>query len=202
MVLVRDYDPVTGQPTYREQIDRPKAAYTTTQRNALSGVQLWTGRIIYNSTTAGLEFYDGTAWQPLTPVWTDVAAAAITFTQGATVTKTATYAAYEKIGTLVHWQGRLAVTGAGTAATAIKVSVPFAIRTAAAVANRPIGTGVVLDLDAVLFYRCIAVIFDANTLVFFVNGSTVANYAGADTFTAALASGDTVSWDVTYESAA
>lgn len=66
MVLVRDYDPVTGQPTYREQIDRPKAAFTTAQRDALAGANLWRGRIIFNSDTGAVEAYYGatTGWKP------------------------------------------------------------------------------------------------------------------------------------------
>ena len=35
---------------------------TTTQRNALSGSNLNTGQIIYNTTTSKLEFYDGSNW--------------------------------------------------------------------------------------------------------------------------------------------
>lgn len=45
--------------------DRPGiATLTTTQRNALSGAELWAGRHIWNSTTGRLEFYNGTLWLP------------------------------------------------------------------------------------------------------------------------------------------
>lgn len=43
--------------------DRPGVAtLTTTQRNALTGVDLWAGRVIFNTTLKRLEIYTGSAW--------------------------------------------------------------------------------------------------------------------------------------------
>lgn len=45
--------------------DRPGvAAISSAQRNALSGAELWVGRCIYNTTTAQVEIYGGSAWTP------------------------------------------------------------------------------------------------------------------------------------------
>jgi len=42
-----------------------KALLTTTQRDALAGGNLWTGRRIYNTTTSRFEYYNGAAWVPV-----------------------------------------------------------------------------------------------------------------------------------------
>lgn len=45
--------------------DRPGiATVTTTQRNALSGVDLWAGRHVWNTTTGRVEYYTGSTWLP------------------------------------------------------------------------------------------------------------------------------------------
>lgn len=68
--------PAGGQP--RNEIDnyikrlaekadaRPGISpLSTTARDALSGVELWTGRVIYNTTNLREEVYTGSAWAPL-----------------------------------------------------------------------------------------------------------------------------------------
>ncbi len=39
------------------------ATFTTAQRNSLAGADLWAGRIIFNSTTVRIEWYNGVVWQ-------------------------------------------------------------------------------------------------------------------------------------------
>jgi carbon monoxide dehydrogenase subunit G len=39
--------------------------FTTAQRDALAGGDLWNGRVIYNTTTARLEYYNGAQWGPV-----------------------------------------------------------------------------------------------------------------------------------------
>lgn len=43
------------------------ATLTTAERNALAGAQLWTGRVIYNTTASRHEQWDGSAWGVLVP---------------------------------------------------------------------------------------------------------------------------------------
>lgn len=130
------------------------------------------------------------AWTSYTP----------TLTQSATVTKTVSRAKYAKFGRTVVCQGLLTVTGSGTSSNAIVVGLP--VTSVAVVGNAPpLGTAVVFDTSAGLYYRCIAAHVTTTTMSFLVNGSTSANYAGASDFTAGLASGDAVSWQITYESA-
>ncbi len=46
------------------------ASFTTAQRDALTGGELWAGRFIYNSTTLRLEWYTGTTWQEVNKIET------------------------------------------------------------------------------------------------------------------------------------
>ena len=39
--------------------------YTTTERDALAGNDIWVGRVIFNTTAAEFQGWDGTAWGPL-----------------------------------------------------------------------------------------------------------------------------------------
>lgn len=73
-----------------------------------------------------------TAWTSYTP----------TLTQSATVTKTVTYAKYQRIGRTIHVAVSLAITGAGTTGNAILAGLPV---TAAALAGV---TGVFRYFDA------------------------------------------------------
>ena len=41
-------------------------SYTTTQRDALAGEELYAGEVIFNSTTSKLNFYTGSDWQAVT----------------------------------------------------------------------------------------------------------------------------------------
>ncbi|MCA1781988.1 MAG: hypothetical protein ABR616_05760 [Dermatophilaceae bacterium] len=41
------------------------ASLTTTQRDALTGADLWVGRTIYSTTNGRLEFYNGSVWGPV-----------------------------------------------------------------------------------------------------------------------------------------
>lgn len=42
------------------------AKLTTTQRNALTGDDLYAGLVIFNTTTSKLNFYTGAAWEAVT----------------------------------------------------------------------------------------------------------------------------------------
>lgn len=42
-------------------------AFTTTARDSLAAAQKWAGRVIWNTTSARLEGWNGTTWEPVTP---------------------------------------------------------------------------------------------------------------------------------------
>lgn len=133
---------------------------------------------------------DSTAWTTYTPQ----------IDQGATtnIAKTVTYARYRKVGRLVIVQVDLSITGTGTAASNITVTLPFnAVRTTGAPV---IGTAFVFDASANATYKALAQVNAAGTVRFAPAATTTAGALGADTFTAALANGDFISFQVTYES--
>lgn len=123
-----------------------------------------------------------------------------TLTQSATVTKTDTYAKYQRIGRLIHAQVNLSVTGSGTAANDVVVGLPVA----AATTSLMIGTGLIYDSSANLVYPAIAEINAAALTIKMrstVVGGTNPTFLGSTSFTAGLASGDLVRYEVTYEAA-
>lgn len=130
------------------------------------------------------------AWTAYTP----------TLTQSATVTKTVTYAKYQRVGRLIVVQGNLAVTGAGTAANAVTVGLPV---TAAVGGFMVVGSGYIQDASAgAVNYSGIAVLASTTTMVFAnAQGAATNGLLGVGGFAAALAAGDVVTYAATYESA-
>lgn len=115
--------------------------------------------------------------------------------QGGNVSKTVTYARYIKLGLLVVAEIYLQVTGSGSSSTAIEVGLPVT----AAQSIVSTGTFRVYDASAPTNRTGIAVL--ANTGEVSGLMDNVTNYMGAAGFTAALASGDSVIVNVTYEAA-
>jgi hypothetical protein len=129
------------------------------------------------------------AWSSYTP----------TLTQSGAVTKTVTYAKYIQIGKTVIVQVFLDVTGTGTGANVVLVGLPV---TAAQNGVKPqeVGTGTVYDLSAVLAYKGQAILQSSTTVQFRASG-TSSGVLGSTDFTAALASGDQISFTAMYEAA-
>lgn len=130
-----------------------------------------------------------TAWTAYTP----------TLTQSATVTKTVSVARYTRIGNLVTVGISLTVTGAGTASNGVVVGLPLT-----ALAGTCFGAGYIFDTSASLFYAGIAYPTSTTTFGLLIgSGTGVGNVAGAPSggFTAALAAGDLISFNLSYEAA-
>ncbi len=128
------------------------------------------------------------AWTAYTP----------TLTQSATVTKTVSYAKYQRTGRMITVQCDLSVTGAGTAANAVRIGLPFA---AAYASNIVCGSGNIFDASAVTDFAGIARIATTTTVELTPCSTDGAGNLGARVFTAALASPDSVQLFVTYEAA-
>jgi hypothetical protein len=153
-----------------------------------------TSAVAHNSGVAwqhGPTAFDlGTDWTSYTP----------TLTQSATVTKTMTYAKYVKVGRMVTVQGVLAVTGTGTASQPIIIGLP--VTSASSLTSQTIGTGYVLDVSAGAQYLAHAIFATATSIYLLPSTGTAGSALGSSVMTAALASGDTVAINVTYESLA
>lgn len=155
------------------------------------------GVLIYETDTDRFYVYNGGwvqfggsgAWQSWTP----------TITQSGTVTYSATYARYQRTGRVIHAEALLAVTGTGTSSNNVTVSLPV---TPATLGNMVAGSGVIYDTSAGFNFPGIAVLTGTSSVGFIPSSSSASSaFLGAGVFTAALGSGDVVSFSVTYEAA-
>lgn len=119
-----------------------------------------------------------------------------TLTQSATPTKTVVYARYIKLGRLVIAQVYLNVTSSGTGANNVIVGLPVT----AAQASLPAGSLYIYDASVGVNYIATATLASTTT-IFGVRGDGSAGVLGSSGFTAALANGDSVLYNVQYESA-
>ena len=155
------------------------------------------GQKIYETDTDYYMGYSGSAWEYGTKLgawdsWTP------TLTQNnVAVTKTTTYARYRRVGRGVDYQVSLACTGAGTAAQAIRVGLPPPL--AVVTGNIVNGVGYVFDASANLAYRCFVLPLSTTQAFLYPTDGTVSDVLGVTGFTAALASGDVISYSGTYE---
>ena len=156
------------------------------------------GQLIFETDTNSFVARDTSdAWQTAVPLgaWT---AYTPTLTQSVTVTKTVTYAKYQRVGRMINVQALLACTGAGTAGNAVVFGLPVAAANATSLT--PCGTFYLRDDSAGTSYHGAAVFAGVTTSV---NGVANAqtNYLGVASFAAALANLDVVGVALTYEAA-
>lgn len=116
-----------------------------------------------------------------------------TLTQSVTVTKTVTYAKYQRVGRTIFASYDLAITGAGTTANAILLGLPVAAATTGCATGsfRYFDTGNTIYAGSVVSNT-------TTTLQFFVSGN--GNPMGVNP-TFAAANGDSMQVHVTYEAA-
>lgn len=126
------------------------------------------------------------AWTAYTP----------TLTQGVAVSKTSN-AQYFKVGRFVVAQIALAVTSTGTALNQVTVGLPVPAVGAGLVA----GIGGILDTSAGQIWKGMVYQESATTFGLLTLHATTGGRLGADGFTAALASGDTVWAEFKYQAA-
>lgn len=117
-------------------------------------------------------------------------------TQTGTVTYTATYARYLKMGRTITVQLQLSITGSGTGASGVLVTLPpFTPVTN----NQLAGVGEIIDSSAGTAFRGLAKVLTSGSVFFVPTETTVNNTLGNTSFTAGLASGDLISCAITYE---
>lgn len=124
------------------------------------------------------------AWTAFTP----------TLSQAVTLTKTATYARYTRIGRQIHAQCLLSITSAGTAGNPVLVGLPVP---AAVLHNGPAGAFLYQDTGVALYSGVAALTAGSNIAG---QAHALGAYIGqAPSF--AAANTDLVGYDVTYEAA-
>lgn len=131
---------------------------------------------------------EGGAWTTWSP----------TVTQSGTVTHTATRAKYARYGRTIHFSALLAITGTGTGANDIVISLPVT----AAASGFTIGVGEVYDASANTIYH--GSLYAHSTTAAKIRGTSPAGspfYLGSLSMTAGLANTDSISVVGTYEAA-
>lgn len=124
-----------------------------------------------------------------------------TLVQSTAVTKTVNFSIYTVIGDLVWANGRIDVTGTGSANTAIIIGLPVNIKSGNDTA--PIGVAQFYDASANAFYKATALANTASDFAFYYYGDTATNSgngSGTET-TVALANGDRLYWNLWYRRA-
>lgn len=145
--------------------------------------------------------YSGSAWSTIGPVHGALATWTPSVTQSGSVAVTVTLATYMRIGRLVFVSVYLSVTGTGTGANTVTIgNLPFTGRPAQA----SIGTGRIEDSSASLVYHGVLTMNSTTTFALFnTSGAFAPNaFLGGSGFTAALASGDVITFSGWYEAAA
>jgi hypothetical protein len=156
------------------------------------------GQLIAVTDTNAVRVYTGSAFSALVvPAYGALTSYTPTLTQSGAVTCTVTAATYIRVGRTIIGTVKLDVTGTGTAANTVTVSLPVTART---ISSEAIGSFAIRDSSASLWYAGTAVGFSTTSVAGVVNG--VANPLGSSSFTAALASGDIVTVQFQYEAAA
>jgi hypothetical protein len=149
----------------------------------------WTGATLTESDINTYLMGEGGAWTTWTPA----------ITQSGSVTATVTHAVYGRWGRLIVASCSLSVTGAGTGANAVTVSLPVT----AARSGTTIGVGSVFDTSASTTYTANVITPSTTTVQFYAQGTSVSTSPtlGSFSFTAALAAGDVITFQVMYEAA-
>lgn len=139
-------------------------------------------------TAANLNTYcagEGGAWTTWTPA----------VVQSGSVTVTNRRSTYARYGRTIHFSLDLAVTGSGTGANAITVSLPVT----AAATRTIVGPAALYDSSAVTFYSGIA--YADTTSVMKIYATSTSGILGSAGFTAGLAVDDVIYITGTYEAA-
>ncbi len=165
------------------------------------------GAMVANSSTVTLTYVDGTPSLtaahisgsiPIADLATSSTAHTPTVTQGGTVTSfTVNATRYQTEGGWITLSGYVSVNNAGTAAGANNVTFSLPIN-AVDQAGHIVGSGAIFDASAGLYYRAHVAIASATTVFFYPVANANNAVLGSDTFVAALATGDIISFTARY----
>lgn len=170
------YERVTGSGTVNADASSTEPGFILVED--ITGT-FWNGSLV----TAGIIASE--QWISFTP----------TLTQTGTVTNTITYARYQKLGRVITANCQLAVTGSGSGGVKVQITLPVS---PAFSTNQIVGSFWLVDQSAATNYSGIALSESGGPVIGIPN--SVAAGLGQASFTAALASGDTVGYAITYES--
>ncbi len=200
-------DILTVQNSGGNSIPRWQAATSTIITDFNEAAQDAVGAMVVDSSTVTLTYVDGTPSLtaahisgsiPIADLATSSTAHTPTVTQGGTVTSfTTNNSRYQTEGGWITISVYVVINNAGTAAGANSVTVSLPINCVDA-AGHIIGAGAIFDSSAGLYYRALVAFAGSSTVFFYPVANANNNTLGADTFTAALATGDIISFTARY----
>jgi hypothetical protein len=147
-----------------------------------------TGTLTHYTGSAWIEWGTEGAWTSYTP----------TLTQSSAIAKTVDYSRYTRRGRLITWQALVSPTAVGSAGSQINLTLP--VTAAPGVAEVPIGNFYFFDNSTSTWHSGPALLNASNTLVRGISAGAV-GYMGVVSPNAALAVGDMVGVNATYEAA-
>jgi hypothetical protein len=155
------------------------------------------GQFIYETDTGRVMVYNGSTWMEFGrtsggQTWTPQ------IDQGATtnITKTITTARFVQVGNVCYVWCTLALTGAGTAGSAVTVTLP--VTPASYNANDSMGSGHIVDASAGANSANVSVWYSGGAAVYFQIDSTAAAGRWGTNPSIALASGDGIRFTAQY----
>lgn len=135
---------------------------------------------------------------PGNPIYLDYSSTFV-LSQNGTRTTSSVVARYTQAGKRVHAWGKAVISQAGSAGNGILMTLPVNCHASLAVIDATFGTGVVGDVGTI-WMPALVVGVSASTVGFTKTNGDVQAYIGA-TPSFAVASGDYIAWDITYEAA-
>lgn len=157
-------------------------------------VNLYDGLHAYETDTDKLIVYNGSAWVEANS-YAQSDSWSPTIIQSGTATRTLNRGTFARRGRRINGEFHVTITGSGTGANVVTASAPV---TAAFGANTMVvGSGYIFDVSAATIYFGPVVMQTTTTFAIMLT----TGQAGANGFTAGLASPDQVSMSVSYEAA-
>lgn len=162
------------------------------------------GMTCYLLDTNSYSVYSGAAWSTIGPAHGALPTWTPTVTQGAAPSLAVAAASWSRAGRRIEAQANIVVTSTATASNLVTVLLPAAAAAGWVSDGSLIGRGMIIDSSAALIYNARVTLASTTTIKFAydVSATTPIAFLGLSGFTAALASGDTVSFDVCYEAGA
>lgn len=172
-------------------------------RNAALAAVLREGLFAYLQDSNTVTVYSGAAWSTVGPVHGGWLSHTPAVTQSGAVAITVNNSTYCRQGRRIEWRFTVSVTGSGTAANLVTLSLPVNINYVSDFA--PCGHTQLYDVSVPTLFLGAAVPAAAGTIKIqstYSSAGAAPAFLGTSTFTAGLANGDIISGWVIYEAAA
>jgi len=166
-------------------------ASSATRDSALTSVKT-EGMTAFLEDSNTLTIYTGSAWSTIGPVHGGLISWTPSVVQSGAVTTTNVSSLYSRVGRMVTAWFSLSVTGSGTGANTVTISLPVPPATNPGA----VGTATIFDTSATARWKGVAAI-TSGTVAIWAASNAVA-FFGVTDFTAGLAAGDTLEGCVTY----